>query len=641
MPVVRFLPADVAIDVPTGTLLHEAAILAGIDDLHLPCGGTGTCGQCLVELTKGKSEPLGQSYLEVALVEKGLVLACQSKVCEDLVVRLPETHDAALRVVGDSHFLISEDLLPSHERLTPLCRAEQLTVPPASIEEHYSDWLRLVRGLKRNSDSLPLRTDISVLRKLAEAIRVQEGEVTVVLTEDEAGTRVLEVQPGHNATRTLGLAIDVGTTTVAGQLVNLRDGRVLVSRTSYNAQIRRGADIISRIDYARTPERQAELRHLALETINTLIGDMARAANVNSEEIHAAFIAGNTTMIHLLLGLPPQHIRETPYVPTVNPVPTLTAEEVGLAIHRQSAVSFAPGIGSYVGGDITAGLLCTELLANREQVFLYLDIGTNGEIVLGNADWLVACACSAGPAFEGSGIKCGMRATQGAIEYLEIGRDARSVQYDVIGAGPPAGICGSGLICLLGELFVRRLVDRAGRFNRELPTDRLVQVNNTHAFVLEFGPHTRHGHDLLITEADVENLMRTKAAIYAACSLILSKVGLDWSAISRVYIAGGFGRYIQAEKAVLIGLLPDLPYSRFTYIGNAALTGAYIALLSREHRHKLMEIAAKMTYIDLSSDPHYMDNYLRAMFLPHTDVSQFPSVAKRLSKLPELGDRLT
>ncbi len=631
MPSVRFLPADVIVDVPSGILLHEAAIRAGIDNLHLPCGGTGTCGQCLVEVVQGTSEPLGQTYLEAALVDKGLVLACQSRVRDDLTVRLPETHDAALRVVGDSHFLISEDLLPAQERLLPLYRAEQLAVPPASIEEHYSDWLRLGRGLNRNGETLPLQTDLEVLRKLAEAVRAQEGKVTVVLAEDESGPRVLDIQPGHNLFPTLGLAIDIGTTTVAVQLVNLHDGRVLVSRTSYNAQLRRGADIITRIDYARTAERQAELRQLVLETINTLIGDMAREMKVGPDDIRAAFIAGNTTMIHLLLALPPQHIRETPYVPTVNPVPTLTGQEVGLAIHPQAVVSFAPGVGSYVGGDITAGLLCTELHKDRQQVYLYLDIGTNGEIVLGNADWMVACACSAGPAFEGSGIKCGMRATQGAIEYLEIDRNVRSVRYDVIGGGKPAGICGSGLICLLGEMLLRGIVDQAGRFNMELKTDRFIQTGNSRTFAVEFGTQTCDGDHLVITEADVENLMRTKAAIYAACALILHKVGLDWSAISRVYIAGGFGRYIQAEKAVLIGLLPDLPYSRFAYIGNAALTGAYIALLSREQRRKLAEIAARMTYIDLSSDPQYMDNYLKAMFLPHTDLAQFPSVAKRLA----------
>jgi uncharacterized 2Fe-2S/4Fe-4S cluster protein (DUF4445 family) len=640
MPLVRFLPADLAVEVPSGTLLHAAAILAGVEDLHLPCGGTGTCGQCLVELVKGKSEPLGQSYLEAALVEKSLVLACQSKVREDLVVRVPEGHDAALRVVGDSHFLISEDLLPDQQCLSPLYRVEQLTVPPATIEEHYSDWLRLVRGLSAQSGPLPVATDVAVLRKLAETLRSQEGKVAVVVTEDERGIRLLDVQPGKAAIQALGVAIDIGTTTVAAQLVSLQDGRVLASRTSYNAQIRRGADVITRIDYARSAERQAELRHLVLETVNTLIKEMAREITLDPAEIRAAFVAGNTTMIHLLLGLPPQHIRETPYVPTVNPVPSLLAEEAGLVMDPRSVVGFAPGVGSYVGGDITAGLLCTELTTNREEVFLYLDIGTNGEIVLGNADWLVSCACSAGPAFEGSGIKCGMRATQGAIEYLELGPQARSVRYDVIGGGRPAGICGSGLICLLGELFQGGVVDRAGHFNADWPSERLVQVNQGSAFVLEFATRTQDAHDLVITEADVENLLRTKAAIYAACSLLLSKVGIDWKVISRVYIAGGFGRYIQVEDAVLIGLLPDLPYGSFTYIGNAALTGAYMALLSREHRHKLMEIAAKMTYLDLSSDPHYMDNYLQAMFLPHTNLAQFPSVAERLAKASHSNARL-
>lgn len=639
MPLVRFLPADITVDVPAGTLLHEAAILAGIEDLHLPCGGTGTCGQCLVELIKGEAEALGQSYLEAALVEKHLVLACQSKVREDLVVRLPESHDAAMRVVGDSHFLISEDLLPDQQHLSPLYRVEQLTVPPATIEEHYSDWLRLVRGLTAQTGPVPVAADVAVLRKLAETLRTEDGKVAAVIAEDERGIRVLDVLPGAPALRPMGLAIDIGTTTIATQLVNLRDGRVLASRTSYNAQIRRGADVITRIDYARTAERQAELRELILETINTLIKEMAQEMKINAAEIRAAFVAGNTTMIHLLLGLPPQHIRETPYVPTVNPVPSLDAEEVGLAMHPQGVVSFAPGVGSYVGGDITVGLLATELMTNHQEVFLYLDIGTNGEIVLGNADWLVSCACSAGPAFEGSGIKCGMRATQGAIEYLEISSDACSVRYDVIGGGRPAGICGSGLICLLGELFQHGLVDRAGHFNADLPSDRLVQANQTRAFVLESAARTQTGHDLVITEADVENLIRTKAAIYAACSLLLSKVGLNWKAISRVYIAGGFGRYIQAEDAVLIGLLPDLPYGSFTYIGNAALTGAYMALLSREHRQKLAEIAAKMTYLDLSSDPHYMDNYLQAMFLPHTDLAQFPSVAKRLARVSDVNAR--
>ncbi|MHB9132254.1 MAG: ASKHA domain-containing protein [Armatimonadota bacterium] len=636
MPTVRFLPADVTAEVPDGTLIHEAAIRAGIIDLHLPCGGKGTCGQCLVEVISGQPEQMTHTRLEEALAGRGLVMACQTKVREDLTVRLTQTNDAAMRVVGDSHFLVSQELLPDGRRLTPLYRVERLTVPPATIEEHYSDWARLVRELMPDGDPLPVRTSLNVLRNLAETLRAQDGKVTIVLQDDEAGIKVVSMQPGHiRKANLMGLAIDIGTTTVAVQLVHLIDGQVLANKTSYNAQISRGSDVISRIDYARTPERLVELRKLVLDTINELIGEVMEEVEVNPHEVHAAFIAGNTTMIHLLLGLPPRHIRETPYVPTVNPTPSLTAIEVGLNIDPHAVVAFAPGVGSYVGGDITSGLLCTQLPYKRDDVYLFLDIGTNGEIVLGNADWMVTCACSAGPAFEGSGIKCGTRATEGAIEYLEISPDAQSVRYDIIGDGKPIGVCGSGLICLLGELLINGIVDQSGRFNMELPTDRLVQLESTRGFVLEWGDKTSDGQDLIITEHDIENLMRTKAAIYAACSLILQNVGIDWSAITRVYIAGGFGRYIQVEDAIQIGLLPDLPYDRFTYIGNSSLTGAYIALLSRSRRQKLTTIASTMTYVDLSSDPHYMDSYLGAMFLPHTELALFPSVAARLAAVRE------
>ena len=631
MPIVTFLPADKSIDVPAGTLIHEAASQAGVEELHLPCGGKGTCGKCLVEVVSGQTEQLSHSHLDKTLAEKGLVLACQSKVTGDLTIRLRQDRSSSLQVVGDSHLLISEDLLPSHEEISPLYRIIQLTVPTATIDEHYSDWQRLLRELTRELGSTSISTDLHVLRNLAATVRKDDGKVTITLQEDDCGYRVLSVEAGHGKHRPLGLAIDIGTTTVAVQLVNLADGQVLASQTSYNGQIARGADVISRIDYARTHERLAELRALILDTLNAMIQEICGEKLIEPHDIHVAFIAGNTTMIHLLLALPPSHIRETPYVPTVNGVPLLTAHEVGLIINQRAVVACAPGVGSYVGGDITAGLLCTELLTNHEDVFLFLDIGTNGEIVLGNADWMVTCACSAGPAFEGSGIKCGMRAIDGAIEYLDIAPGGNTVQYDVIGGGKPAGICGSGLISLLGELLLRGIVDQSGHFNMELPTNRLVQLETTRAFVLEWGANTQTGDDLMITEGDIENLMRTKAAIFAACALIMANVGLDWSSISRVIIAGGFGRYIQVEDAVLIGLLPDLPQEKFTYIGNSALTGAYIALLSRQRRQALAEIASKMTYIDLSSDTHYMDSYLGALFLPHTDLTQFPTVAAKLA----------
>ncbi len=611
MPSVRFQPGNIVAEVPAGTLIHQAALRAGILDLELPCAGEGVCGLCKVEV-EGRETP---------------VLACQTKVNSDIVVRLP-SRQQGMRVLGDSHSLVDPNLLPPADHLTPLCRHLRLTVPPASIEEHYSDWSRLVREINRGNGGLPASCDLSVLRQLAAALREGNGEVTVCLDESAAGLYVREVKAGHSQSPAMGLAVDIGTTTVAAQLVNLDDGSLLATQTSYNLQIRRGANVITRIDYARTPERLEELRGLVLETINTLIGQMASANAIEPHDIRAAYFAGNTTMTHLLLGLPPRYIRESPYVPTVNSVPEFRAQEVGINIDPQAIVACAPGVGSYVGGDISSGLLCTELPGNNQDVFLFMDIGTNGEIVIGNADWMVACACSAGPAFEGAGIKCGMRAAEGAIERVAIAEDGQTLEYSVIGGGKPAGICGSGLISLLGELSRQAVVDRSGRFFEAPGSGRIVQQEGRSAFLLAAAEQTLTGKDLLITEADLENLIRTKAAIYAACSLVLENVGLNWDAVARVYIAGGFGRYIRIADAVFIGMLPDLPLQRFCYIGNSSLTGAYMALLSREHRRRLAEIAARITYVDLSSNPRYMDSYVKALFLPHTDLGQFPTVAE-------------
>jgi uncharacterized 2Fe-2S/4Fe-4S cluster protein (DUF4445 family) len=629
---VKFLPSNEETIVSTGTLISDAAVKAGIGDLHLPCGGKGTCGRCLAELVEGHVEQGGSSKIDSALAEKNLVMACRTRITGDITVCVTPAHEASMRVVGDSHLLIGEDHLPDMTSLTPLVRSIELTIPPASIDENYSDWQRLIRELVKQTGSQSITTDVQVLRDLASAVREQDGRVTAFIQTDNGGLRVIEVRPGHDAKRIYGIAIDIGTTTVALQLVDLMSGRVVSSRTSYNAQIRLGSDVISRIDYARTPQKLGELHSLVVETINGLIADAVEDNDLHADDIKAAFISGNTTMIHLFLALPPKYIRKTPYVPTVNSVPPLTADQVGLDIAGNSPVEFAPGVGSYVGGDITAGLLCTDLPTNSDEVFLFLDIGTNGEIVLGNADWMVSCACSAGPAFEGSGIKCGMRAAEGAVEYVKISDDLNRVDCDVIGGVKPLGICGSGLICLLGELFIRGIIDQMGHFNTDLKTDRLICSDDKPVFVIEHAENTANGQDLIITEADIENLMRTKAAIYAACSLILDNVGLDFSSISRVYIAGGFGRYIQVEDAILIGMLPDLPYEKFTYIGNSSLTGSYTALLSGEHRDRLVEIAAKMTYIDLSSDNHYMDAYLGALFLPHTDMDRFPSIARLIER---------
>ncbi len=345
-------------------------------------------------------------------------------------------------------------------------------------------------------------------------------------------------------------------------------------------------------------------------------------------------------MTHLLLAIPPESIRLTPYIPVVNHVPALTASELGLAAHPQAIVDCLPGIASYVGADISAGVLSTRM-DEAAELTLFIDVGTNGETVLGNADWLVTCACSAGPAFEGAGVEHGMRATVGAIEEVWINTDTLEPTYRVIGreGEKPKGICGSGLLSLLAEMFVTGVIDKAGNLQVGA-SPRIREGEHGPEYVIAWSPETTHGRDIAITKVDIDNLMRAKAAIYAGFSVMAQSVGVDLADVSKMLIGGSFGQYINVEKAVQIGLLPDLPappgsaspWDRFQFLGNTSIRGAYMALLRRDVRAHLSDIAGMMTYLELSADNSFYDAFTSALFLPHTDMAQFPSVQAALEK---------
>jgi uncharacterized 2Fe-2S/4Fe-4S cluster protein (DUF4445 family) len=337
-------------------------------------------------------------------------------------------------------------------------------------------------------------------------------------------------------------------------------------------------------------------------------------------------ISGNTTMLHLLLGLNPEYIRIEPYTPTIMKSLYLTAAEVGVEINPDSWICLSPCVGSYVGGDITAGLLCTDLATDSTEVNLFIDIGTNGEIVIGNCDFLMACACSAGPAFEGGGIDCGMRASLGAIERVDVDAATGTCRYWTVGGTRPLGICGSGMIGLLADLFLTGWIDSAGKLNRAIPSPAIEIVGRNAYYILVPAEKSGTGKALRINESDIENIIRTKAAIYSACALMLKQVDLTFDDLSCIYIAGGFGRFLDLDKATVLGLIPDLPREKFKYIGNSSLMGSYMTLISRDYYLRQIELANRMTYIELSTDPAYMDQYTAALFLPHTDATRFPTV---------------
>ncbi|MDR1892397.1 MAG: ASKHA domain-containing protein [Oscillospiraceae bacterium] len=618
---ITFLPADKTVSVPEGTPLLVAAKAVGIH-VETPCGGKGVCGKCLVRVTVGAVDFDGGWLIGEKLTAQGFVLLCTAKVKNEDVIVL--TFADINREAGKF-----ADSLGDYSRLEPslipsgaaefLVKQTRIMVPTPKSGDGLSDLDRL-QGAVKAALGGQLFVPLYVLRALPETLRQQNGKIYLVTYKQDGGFTAVTILAEKKPL--LGVAVDLGTTTVAVSICG-EEGVPLAVKTAYNGQIAHGLDIISRINYASSPARLEELREKALGTINGLIRQLAQEQAMNPEEITSLAVSGNTTMIHLLLGVFPEYIRLEPYTPAVYHVPRYTAAEIGLCAAPNAPVDMAPGVGSYLGGDITSGALCTSLAQDSEELCLFIDIGTNGEILLGNADFILGCACSAGPAFEGGGISSGMRASAGAIERVNINKETGEISFSVIGGGEPAGICGSGMISLMAELFRAGLLDAGGKFVREnfarKNPRRIVENGRNAVFVLaESG-----GKTVTVTEGDINNIIRAKAAIFSACRVMLKNVEMDFSDLARVYVAGGFGRYLNMDDATQIGLLPRVPRERLVFLGNSSLMGTHMALISEKHRKKRDGLARAVTYLDLSDEVGYMDEYMAAMFLPHTDSRLF------------------
>jgi uncharacterized 2Fe-2S/4Fe-4S cluster protein (DUF4445 family) len=631
MPRIEFRPAGKAAQVPPQTELFEAARQAGVT-IESPCGGEGTCGRCIVRVTRGEVDSRSLGLLPPAAVADGYVLACSTRVLQDdVVVEVPEP---ALFAGGqfapeNEVHLVRRELLPKNWEFDPLAVKWLLQVAPARLEDGLSDLDRLTHAIQGDWGKQPVEYSLLGIRKLAQTLRAAQGQVTATLVRDSGRLHVINIEPGDTTLRHFAIAIDVGTTTVAVQLIDLAVAQVVAARSDYNDQIACGLDVISRINYARTPERLEELRQRVLATINRLIHQVAKSHGVDPREISNAAVSGNTVMTHFLLGLNPEHLRLAPYTPTVLQVPYLRDAEIGIEINPQAWIHFSPSVGSYVGGDITAGILCTDLAAPTQDINLFIDIGTNGEVVVGNESFLMACACSAGPAFEGGGIECGMRACSGAIEKVWLDPATGVARYATVGGARPRGICGSGMIDLIAHLFLTGWLDAAGKFERARPCPALRVEGRRATYTIVPPEESAEGKAIVITETDLENILRTKASIYSACALMLQQVGLRFEDLRHIYIAGGFGRFLDLENAIVLGLVPDLPREKFQYIGNSSLMGSFMVVVSQDFRQRQLELARRMTYLELNTDPAYMEQYTGALFLPHTDPTRFPSVSAK------------
>jgi uncharacterized 2Fe-2S/4Fe-4S cluster protein (DUF4445 family) len=491
------------------------------------------------------------------------------------------------------------------------------------MEDNVPDVERIARELRKELGWHTFDIPLDCLQTLSTQLRENDWKVTVTVARHGENYRILRIEPFDTAQSHYGLAVDVGTTTVVAQLLDLNTGEVLDVEGCHNQQASFGEDVISRVIFACGKGGLEPVQHAVVKNINTLIARLVKKRKISREEIDIIVAAGNTTMSHLLLGLTPCSIRLDPYVPTTDEFPQIRASEIGIRINPRGLLEVMPCVASYVGGDIVAGVLASGI-SEHEAVKCLIDIGTNGEIAIGNQDWLVCCSASAGPAFEGGGTRCGMRATDGAIEKVVIGDG--ELHYETIGGKKPRGICGSGLIDCIYELVRNNIIGQDGKFNQQLKDSRLEVEDDIPQYIIAYAHETETAANVVITESDIDNLIKSKGAVFAAIKSLMDYIGLGFDTIDTLYVAGGFGSSLNIPKSVAIGLLPDIPLEKIKFIGNSSLTGARACLLSQSTFETCLNISRSMTNIELSTHQPFTDEYIAALFLPHTDGKLFPSV---------------
>jgi len=639
---ITFLPHDRKIKVDHGEILIRGAMEAGVH-INASCGGEGVCGKCRVIIEKGEVEEGISERLSSEDIERGYRLACLAKVTSDLVVRIPVESDVDSSVlnlqVSPRHTarVRTFDLnkLKEEGLFIPPVEKKYLELPEPTAQDNIADVTRLLYRLKIDHDEHRLVTDLNVMRTIPDLLRQGNFKVTATIVRPvrkDGKNQIVHIESGDTTDRNFAVAMDIGTTTIYGEVLDLNSGEVLSSYGDFNGQISYGEDVISRIVFSEKENGLAILQKKVVETINKVLGKIISKAGIKRSEITTITLAGNSTMTQLLLGISPRYIRRAPYVPASNLYPPFSASEIGIDLADHTIALIYPGVSSYVGGDIVAGVMGSGMYRS-EKLTLFMDIGTNAEIVVGNKDWMACTACSAGPAFEGGGVTFGMRASKGAIEDFSMDAVTFEPMIMTIENVRPKGICGSGLITIVARLFETGVIDNRGKFNQNLGTERIRQREGVWEYVLVWQNETQIDRDISITEPDIDNLIRAKGAMYSGAQTLLEEVGLTINDIEEVILAGGFGSYIDLEKAMTIGLLPEVDPGRVTYLGNSSLLGAKMSSFTNRLRRDVGEVVKMMTNFELAETPSYMGYYMGALFLPHTDLESFPRLKARLEAL--------
>ena len=626
--------SPVSIECNAGDNLLELARRANVA-IDAPCSGNGSCGKCRVKLIEGELETFKSRHITDEEYEAGWRLSCNCKVVGDCTVFVPDIASAyqSRMKTGDlsspEEVAIFEqaqaELRQSGIEFTNNYRAVELTLAEPTEDDTMPDNERLTWAIQAELGVEKVHIPFAVMVKLASTLREQNFHVTVKGELLGDTFNCMEItSAGDKAI--VGCAIDIGTTTVSMVLVDLESGKILAKGSSGNGQIRFGADVINRIiEQGKTGGKKKLQDAIVKETLNPIIANLCRSAGISARSILRLCVGANTTMNHLFVGVDAQSVRMDPYIPSFFAWEGLLAGDLKLPANPLAPVLIAPHIGSYVGGDITAGTLAS-MIWDKDEMSLFIDLGTNGEIVFGNRDFMVSCACSAGPAFEGGDISCGMRATDGAIEACTIDKNTMEPTVTIVGeqGQRPVGICGSGIIDIISELYRTGIINAKGLFVRE--GERVGRdVHGMGRYIIARADESETGREVSINEVDIDNFIRAKGAIFSAIDTMLQSVDMTVEMIDHVYVAGGIGSGINMKNAVNIGMLPDVELEKFSYIGNSSLTGAYAMVISDQANEKCTELGANMTYLELSTYPGYMDSFVAACFIPHTDRNLFPS----------------
>ncbi len=624
----------VEIECNAGDNLLELARRANVA-IDAPCSGNGSCGKCRVQLLSGELESIPSRHITPEEYEAGWRLSCSCKVVGDCTVLVPDIASAYQSRMKTADLSSPEEVAIFQETQEQLKESGivfenpflslELTMAEPTLEDTMPDNERLTRAIQEQLEVDMVEIPFCVMEKLASTLRREQFHVRVKGEKQGNTFRCMEITGARDSV-IAGCAIDIGTTTVTMVLVDLATGKILAKGSSGNGQIRYGADVINRIIQQAKPGGRKSLQDAIIkETLNPIIANLCRSAGISSRSILRLSVGANTTMNHLFVGVDAEPVRMEPYIPSFFSWEGLKAGDLKLPANPLAPVIIAPNIGSYVGGDITAGTLATGLW-DSDEMSLFIDLGTNGEIVFGNRDFMMSCACSAGPAFEGGDISCGMRATDGAIEACVLDKDTMNPTLTIVGDAEqkPVGICGSGIIDIISELFRCGIINAKGLFVREGSRVQRDE-HGMGRFVLATSEESETGREISINEVDIDNFIRAKGAIFSAIHTLLEAVDMDSSMIDRVYVAGGIGSGINMKNSVNIGMLPDVELEKFRYIGNSSLSGAYAMVMSDAAVEKCQQLATNMTYLELSTHPGYMDNFVAACFLPHTDARMFPN----------------